>query len=279
MKKESELSVWQRKIVPVLSGRAVGKPEVTNVTAAAYFFWDDDRINTLFYTIESAFLVTRHLCGALPCLLIVNRTTPKIEAFCEENQIRLQVDKTLTGGVPRMNIDCVETMHERFDTEYVLIIQSDGFPLSGGLVPFVGPYDYIGAPWGKASWYTNLVFPYPRYCVGNGGFTLRSKRLCELSSRVYRRKYKRLPYGYLVADDIFFCKTMRFFERECRNTMVYAPPEVAGRFSFESNLEYYPQGGEMPLGFHAAHGFARVMKDFGDRVNAQFSSQGFAAPA
>jgi hypothetical protein len=134
----------------------------------------------------------------------------------------------------------------------------------------VGPYDYIGAPWGKASWYTNLVFPYPKYCVGNGGFTLRSKRLCELSSRLYRNKYRHLPYGYLVADDVFFCKTLPRFERECRRTMAYAPPEVAGRFSFESNLEFYPTDGEMPLGFHAAHGFARVMKDYGERVNAQF---------
>lgn len=265
----SALAQWQRTIIPLLSGRAVRAPDTANVTALAYFFWDDDRIDTLFYTIASAFLVTRHLCGALPCLLVVNRSTPRIEAFCAENQIRIQVDPTLTGGVPRMNRDCMETLHTRFDTEYVLVIQSDGFPLRRGLGEFVGPYDYLGAPWGPASWYTNLVFPYPKYCVGNGGFSLRSKRLCQMSAYYYRRKYRFLPYGYWVADDVFFSKTLPRFEKACRRTMVYAPPEVAGRFSVEANRRFYPVDGTMPFGFHSAHGFTLVMRDHGDRVNQQ----------
>ncbi len=268
MKKPTVLGQWQQDIIPQLSGRAVRAADVKNVTAAAYFFWDDDRINSLFYTIESAFLVTRRVCGALPCVLIVNRVTPRIAAFCAENDIQIQVDATLTGGVPRMNIDCVETLHSRFDTEYVMLIQSDGFPLRKGLPDFIGAYDYIGAPWGRASWYTNLVFPYPKYCVGNGGYTLRSKRLCQMASFFYRRKYRHLPYGYFLADDVYYCKTLPRFERSCRKTMVYAPPEVAGRFAFESNREFYARDGEMPLGFHSAQGFEQVMKDFGDRVRA-----------
>lgn len=269
MNRASALGHWQQKIIPQLSGKPVHAPDTTNVTAVAYFFWDDERIDSLFYTIESAFLVTRHLCGALPSLLIVNRLTPRIETFCAANQIQIQVDPTLTGGVPRMNLDCMQTLHTRFDTEYALIIQSDGFPLRKGLAEFVGCYDYIGAPWGPASWFTNLVFPYPKYCVGNGGFSLRSKRLCEMSAYYYRRKYRFLPYGYWVADDVFYSKTLPRFEKTCRKTMVYAPPAVAGRFAVEADRTYYALNGEMPFGFHAQHGFATVMHDFADQIEAQ----------
>lgn len=261
---------WQHEIISHLSGKRPLRPAVSRVTAVAYFFWDDDRINTEFYAIAAAFLVTRRLCGELPCVLVVNRKTPKIEVFCVDNGIRIIVDPTLTGGIKRLSLDCITKLHTYFDTDYVLTIQTDGFPLRRGLEPFIGPYDYIGAPWGKASWYTNLVFPYPRYCVGNGGLSLRSKRLCEMASDCYRRKYRLLPYSYALIDDVFYCKVLPRFEKACRTTMVYAPPEVAGRFAFESNRAFYAKGGEMPLGFHAAHGFEQVKKDFGDRIRSLF---------
>lgn len=268
MKKTTGLKEWQQQVIPVLAGRPVRAPDVKNVTAAAYFFWDDDRINSLFYTIESAFLVTRHVCGALPCVLIINRLTPRIATFCRKNEIQIQIDATLTGGVSRMNIDCVETLHTRFNSEYVMLIQSDGFPLRKGLEEFAGTYDYIGAPWNRASWYTNIVFPYPKYCVGNGGFTIRSKRLCEMAAFCYRKKYRHLPYGYWLADDVYYCKTLPRFEKKCRETMVYAPPEVAGRFAFEANREFYARTDKMPFGFHAAHGFDQIMHDFSDHLYA-----------
>jgi hypothetical protein len=90
-----------------------------------------------------------------------------------------------------------------------------------------------------------------------------------MSAYYYRRKYRFLPYGYWVSDDVFFSKTLPRFEKTCRRTMVYAPPEVAGRFSVEANRRFYPVDGTMPFGFHSAHGFTLVMRDHGDRVNQQ----------
>jgi hypothetical protein len=84
----------------------------------------------------------------------------------------------------------------------------------------------------------------------------------------YRRKYKLLPYSYPLIEDVFYCRVLRRFEKACRETMVYAPPEVAGRFAFEANRDFYASGGEMPFGFHSANGFAQVMRDFGNRVEA-----------
>lgn len=262
------LDDWQRRAISALTGVPADASSVRDVTALAYFFWDDDRIDTRFFTIQSAFLVTRKLCGALPSILVVNRTTRRIETFCDANDIAVQVDPTLTGGVPRMNIDCIETLHSRFQTEQVLLIQSDGFPLRNGLEEFAGRYDYLGAPWGPSSWYTNLVFPHPRYCVGNGGFTLRSRRLCEMAAHYYRKTFKRLPYNYLLADDVFYSRTLPRFVPACRKAMTYAPPDEAGRFAFETNRSYYAQNKSMPFGFHSAAGFCQILEDFGPQIES-----------
>ncbi len=258
---------WQRATLPVL-GACPAPPSVAgNVTALTYHLYRDPvQFDATFFRVRSAFLMTRLTCGALPCVLVVNRVTPEVEAFCAEFGVRLDFDPTLAGGIRSLSLDYICKLHARFDTEYVLGIHGDGFPLRRGLEAFVGPYDYLGAPWGRPSWYTERVFPYPRYCVGNGGFSLRSRRLCELAAWAFRRKYRLLPYCYALVDDVFYCRVLPRFERTCRRTVVYAPPEVAGRFAFESNPEYYPAGGEMPLGFHGEHGFARLMADHGAAV-------------
>lgn len=63
---------------------------------------------------------------------------------------------------------CIKELYKYFDTDFVLLVQHDGYILSGEAWDneFYN-YDYIGAPWlyvdGKN--------------VGNGGFSLRSKKL------------------------------------------------------------------------------------------------------
>lgn len=62
----------------------------------------------------------------------------------------------------------MKSLYKYFDTTHVLIIQHDGYVLDGTawLDEFL-KYDYIGAPW---------LYPDNRN-VGNGGFSLRSKKL------------------------------------------------------------------------------------------------------
>jgi len=269
MAEENTLVRWQHETLTRLAGQRPPPRAVGNVTALTHHLYQDPALfDACFDRVKCAFQMTRLTCGDVPCVLVVNRVTPDVEAFCAEHAVRIDCDRGLPGGIRCLSLDYIQRLHERFDTEYVLGIHGDGFPLRRGLEAFVGPYDYIGAPWGPPSWYTNLVFPYPNYCVGNGGFSLRSKRLCEMASSCYRRKYRLMPYSYGLIDDVFYCKVLPRFEKACRKTMAYAPPEVAGRFAFESNRAFYARGGEMPLGFHAVHGFDQVMKDFGDRVNA-----------
>ena len=125
-----------------------------------------------------------------------------------------------------------------FDSDFVLITQFDARivnPLAWTNDFF--DYDYAGAPW---IW--RIMNPqymngsYDRNClVGNGGFSLRSRRLCELLAKDYKDK---LPSG--EAEDVFICQ---HFRNELESQGIkFAPYEVAERFSVE-NQTYSGQFG------------------------------------
>ena len=201
-KQRLRMDVWIRMAVPCLSGVSFSESRLKDVTLLAYFFWDDDRIETRFYTVECAFLCAFYRYGLMPSVLVVNKRTKRMEEFCGRYSIKIDVDPTLTGGVPRMNIDCNSNLYKRFETDYVLAIQSDGMAVSPGLEEFVGKYDYIGAPWvPHVSWKRHL--PYAKYLVGNSGFCLRSKRLCRRVSELYNRWFSGLPFNWFLNDDVF----------------------------------------------------------------------------
>jgi hypothetical protein len=67
------------------------------------------------------------------------------------------------------------------DTSHVLIVQYDGFILNpDSWTDDFLEYDYVGAPWLVADWAVNN-FNFPanllgEHVVGNGGFSLRSKK-------------------------------------------------------------------------------------------------------
>jgi hypothetical protein len=69
-------------------------------------------------------------------------------------------------------------------TDFVLVVQDDGFVLNpGAWDDSFRNFDYIGAPWPA----TLTTYPGPRTLqlanrVGNGGFSLRSRRLIEMCS-------------------------------------------------------------------------------------------------
>ena len=254
---------WQKAILPELRKLSfVQAPEaLRKVTLLAYFFWDDDRIETKFYTIECAFLCAFKTFGLMPSVLVVNRETKAIRSFCEKYGVSLQVDESLTGGVPRMNLDCIQNLHRRFQTDYVLIIQSDGIPVNPGLERFLGLYDYVGAPW-PGHCHRKDWFSYPKYGVGNGGFCLRSKRICEQAAKAYNAFWRYLPYNWLVGDDVFYCKTMPFFSGYWKRNFCFPNRNRAIEFA----IEHVVPGVELhepPIGFHSEIGFREYVKKFG----------------
>ncbi len=237
----------------------------SSVTVLAYHFWEGARQDTEFDCLAVSLRETWRQCGMLKTVLVVNRVTPRLEAFAAafSGWVSLQLCSTLVpGNLYSMSVDCMGGMAGRFDSEYVLVVQNDGFPIRPGLEAFLGTYDYFGAPWvfGKDDWITRALLRH-RHDVGNGGFSLRSKALCELSAWYYKRRYRLIPYCYLVTEDYFICKTLPSFERRYRESIRIAPPEAAAIFSLEDNLALHEALHARPFGFHGAPAFARLLRE------------------
>lgn len=125
------------------------------------------------------------------------------------------------------NIDSIEKyshflikkVNDFVDTDFVLVIQYDGFILNpeAWSDDFL-KYDYIGAPW----WYND------ENNVGNGGFSLRSKRLLNiLQHDNYIQEYH--PEDHHIA---------RTYGKYLRSLgIVFAPESVASKFSIEGCLK------------------------------------------
>lgn len=114
-------------------------------------------------------------------------------------------------------------------TTHVLCVQWDGYVLDATRWdPAFLDYDYIGAPW-------------PHFAddrrVGNGGFSLRSRRLVDACAA--------LPISD-EPEDVAICRTHRRLMEE-RFGLRFAPEEVARRFAYERMV---PSGSE--FGFHGA---------------------------
>lgn len=142
------------------------------------------------------------------------------------------------GSYEQYNSDILFHSYEWFDTDFVLVIQLDSRIINpAAWTDEFFKYDYIGAPW---IWrimkpqYSKGVGDANRL-VGNGGFSLRSRRLCELMASDYQNM---LPSG--ENEDVFICQHLRD-ELESKG-IKFASYEVAKRFSVE-NLNYTGQFG------------------------------------
>lgn len=132
-------------------------------------------------------------------------------------------------------VDYIETRH-------CIVCQHDGY----GIQPqnwrneFLH-YDYIGAPW-PAKMNVGRV--------GNGGFSLRSRRWLECASSPLRSPPFDSPNVH-GSEDCYFCTVYRdFYER---SGMKIAPVAVAARWSLEHPVEEHPRRTATDcFGFHGA---------------------------
>lgn len=129
------------------------------------------------------------------------------------------------------------------DTEYVLLIQWDGYVVNPALwsAQFL-LFDYTGARWPHEA----LSIP-AEHAVGNGGFSLRSRTLLEALQD------PRIAASH--PEDAAICRTHReYLER--RYGIAFAPAEVADRFSFEHVEPAAPT-----FGFHGQINITRFVDD------------------
>lgn len=136
-------------------------------------------------------------------------------------------------------------LYKYVDTDYALIIQDDGFVINPQMwnSEFLN-YDYIGAPWplphdnfSYRDTYGNIVR------VGNGGFSLRSKKILSLATQL-GLEWKSY-FGNFNEDGFFTCHNRHLYEQ---NGCVFAPLDVAKYFSHEIQI---PENTDItPFGFH-----------------------------
>lgn len=203
-------------------------------------------------------------CGRLPVTLIVNRITNPLKTMAEAWGIRLLLKPNIKGGggnARELNRDAIQNAQHYFDTEYMLTFQNHAFPIRTGLLEFLGKWDYIAAPWvfEKDDWITRLLLPH-RLHVGNGAFTIRSRKLCEVIA-FYFRKYQYFPHCYLFNDDYFIGKTLPSWEKDYQKNIRIASPEIAATFSLEDNLKLHQQIKARPFGFHGPVAFQRLVDE------------------
>jgi hypothetical protein len=141
-------------------------------------------------------------------------------------------------------------LYKYVNTEFVLIIQEDGFVVNPDKWNYKFlDYDYLGAPFPIPNNTDKISYRDPfgnLQRVGNGGFSLRSKKILELPTKL-NLEWK--PYfGYYNEDGFFAVHNKHIFEE---NGCKFPSPDIAANFSIEYQT---PETiGIKSFGFHGKH--------------------------
>lgn len=143
-------------------------------------------------------------------------------------------------------------LYKFVESDYCLVVQGDGYVIDGSAwsETFL-EFDYIGAPWPVKS--DAYIDPFGKnQRVGNGGFSLRSRKLLQVPNHVKipwnvntGSFYRHMNAGSLAEDGNICVHNRHIFEAAgCK----FAPLEVAVQFSKELPIPEY--NGAKTFGFH-----------------------------
>lgn len=164
--------------------------------------------------------------------IILSNRNESIEGYDIHNIGRFNSIQDYSDFMPRLI--------EYLDSDYLLLIQDDGHIVNPELWDerFLD-FDYIGAPWPSSErWlkrfkkyeYYDIVsenFKYNR--IGNGGFSLRSRKFLE-----YCSGFKNCDG---IPEDIYFCIVN--FKKAMEQNIRFAPFELAYKFSAEHSFSKF----------------------------------------
>ena len=142
-----------------------------------------------------------------------------------------------------------QDLHKYFETSHCLIVQADSFVINSDLWKdeFL-KYDYIGGPWpNKIEVKPDLILNLEKNTVGNGGFSLRSRKLVEATSKI---NFQSLNFP-MKAEDVVICHYL--YQKMIDNGIRFAPPKLAAQFSMENVDHLYGQNVNTVFGFHGKH--------------------------
>ena len=136
----------------------------------------------------------------------------------------------------------IYNLHKHISTDFVLVANWDGFVInSDKWSDDFTKYDYIGALWTHEHKFFDANGN--ESLVGNGGFSLRSKKLLETASKI------NIPWepfqGKYWHEDAWICvKNKHLYEQ---NGCIWAPENLSSKFSTE-------QGKKTKLDSFGCHG-------------------------
>ena len=131
---------------------------------------------------------------------------------------------------------CISDMAKHIDTSHVLIIHPDGYIQNPSAWNDEWlTYDYVGSSW----WFKDGKN------VGNGGFSLRSKKLLDVLATLELEQYH--------PEDEVICRQLRRW-LEDNHGIKFAPTDVADRFAIEAyNVPAPDNVYSGQFGFHGYH--------------------------
>ena len=132
------------------------------------------------------------------------------------------------------SVFCIQELHKYIESDFVLMIHDDGFVINPHLwTDEFLQYDYIGAPWpGNPDDPTHGR-------VGNGGFTLRSKKLLTMLPQFIETD---------INEDWLIGVTKKDYLKSIG--IKIAPVELAMRFSLELPIAECEYNLDNTFGFH-----------------------------
>lgn len=210
----------------------MNKKELKNVTLLGIDCIDVERLGLAISICQSNFEFAE--VKILSSLDVINK----------ENIVKIKD----INSVEQYSSFIVNDLWQYVNTSHVLLIQYDGFILNHeAWTDEYLDYDYIGAPWLVADWsVTNFAFPQEligKFVVGNGGFSLRSKKMLTLTSQLSKTG----KISKLHPEDTSLCVWYRQLLED--GGVKFAPIKLAKKFSFESEDKnnYFWDG---QFGFH-----------------------------
>ena len=185
--------------------------------------------------------------------LITTKEQIKKNTDLKEEGITLEEPVREIKNYNDYNYYVIYCLHNHVETSHCLLVQPDGFVLFPDKWDDEWlKYDYIGAPWPLVK--DSYIDPFGnQHQVGNGGFSLRSKKLLEVPTKVEvpwetnNSDFYWMPPGVVnYHEDGNICVHNRhiFVEQGCE----FAPVNVAARFSQENRIPECE--GITPFGFH-----------------------------
>lgn len=145
------------------------------------------------------------------------------------------------NNITDYNLFCLTKLNNYINTEYCLIIQHDGYIINpdSWQENFL-KFDYIGALWPSLHFLKNRV--------GNGGFSLRSKKFLESCSFLFK-EYPNIDFRseseFKYNEDFIACNS--YYQEMLDLKINFADIETASHFSIESPV---PEMKNNTFGFH-----------------------------